>query len=180
MKNVRILSLGIICGLFLSCKGSAQAIKQTTHVISIQKSYSNAIPASLESRLDSTIHATVDRFNNGLHAFSVTVSDSSAQNIKLIVTSIKLATKRQRHIAYLVNLIVPVYIPMHKIKSSLEFQESVAVDKSVRPVNSKAHILIGNLAKREDKLLQKYADKLFRELNEIEIQMRPTFSSSIK
>ena len=181
MKNVKFLSLGIICGLFLSWKASAQAIEQRANVISIQKSYPNDIPASLQSRLDSTIHATVNRFNNDVHAFSVTVNDSSAaQNIKLNITRGKLATKRQRNIAYLVNLIVPVYIPMHKIKSSLEFHEPAAVGKNVRPVNSKAHILIGNITKREDKLLQKYADKLFDELNEIEIQMRPALSSSIK
>ena len=181
MKNLKFLSLGVICGLFLSWKASAQAIEQHSNVISIQKSYSNEIPASLQSRLDSTIHATVNRFNNGLHAFSVTVNDSSAaQNIKLNIRSGKLATKKQRHIAYLVNLIVPVYIPMHKIKSSMEFQLPEEVGKNVRPINSKAHILIGNITKREDKLLQKYADKLFYELNDMETQMRPAFSSSVR
>ena len=180
MKNLKFLSLVFIC-CFLSWKVLAQAIEQRANVIGIQKSYSNDIPVSLQSRLDSTIHATVDRFNNDFHAVSVTVNDSSAaQNIKLNITRGKLATKKQRNIAYLVNLIVPVYIPMHKIKSSMEFQGPMAVGKNVRPVNSKAHILVGNITKREDKLLQKYADKLFHELNEMEVQMRPTLSSSIK
>jgi len=133
MKNLKFLSLVVICCLFLSWKASAQAIEKRANVVNIQKSHSNDIPVSLQSRLDSTIHATMDRFNNDLHAFSVTVNDSSAaQNIKLNITKGKLATKRQRNIAYLVNLIVPVYIPMHKIKSLMEFQGPVTVAKNVR------------------------------------------------
>ena len=123
MKNLKFLSLVFIC-CFLSWKASAQIIEQRANVISIQKSYSNDIPVSLQSRLDSTIHATVDRFNNDFHAFSVTVNDSSAaQNIKLNITRGKLATKKQRNIAYLVNLIVPVYIPCTRLKAQWSFRD---------------------------------------------------------
>ena len=98
----------------------------------------------------------------------------------LKITKGKLATKRQRNVAYLVNIIVPVYIPMHKIKSSITFPEGFSGRGNVKPLKSNAHILIGDIKKREDKLLQKYADKLLQELNNIDKQMSPEFESSIK
>jgi hypothetical protein len=101
-----------------------------------------------------------------------------SKNIVLKITKGKLATKRQRNIAYLVNIIVPVYIPMHKVKSSITFPKSFS-GENVKPLKSNAHILIGNLKKREDKLLQKYAAKLLLQLNTMDKQMSPEFESSL-
>mgnify|MGYP003577455256 CR=1 FL=1 len=180
MKTLKLALLANLCLLFLSTESSGQTIDGHADVISLQRCYSQSIPVPLKARLDSTIQVTVDRFNKDLHTFSVAINDSSsAHNIKLDITKGKLATKKQRNIAYLVNLIVPVYIPMHKIKSSIELPVDVTTSK-VGLVNSSAHILVGNIAKREDKLLQKYADKLLHELNTMDVQRRPELRSSIQ
>ena len=168
----------VVVGLLSAGKASAQVDHINT--ISIFKSYSSDIPVSLKARLDSTILATTERFNINNDSFKIRENDSSAtQKIALDITKAKLATKKQRYVAYLVNLIVPIYVPMHKIKSSVTLDEGTPARDNVRSVKSSTHILIGSIEKREDKMLQKYADKLLRELNAMTDHVRPEFASSL-
>lgn len=175
----KFIALSIVLVSFLVLKGSAQS--KLPNVIGIHKSYDDKITPELRLRLDSTIQATADRFNSGMHAFKIDVAHpDSGQNIRLTITKGKLATRKQRAIAYLVNIIVPVYIPMHKIKSSISYPRGLLADYKVKPLKSSAHILVGNISKREEKLLDKYADKLLKELNDLDKQMDLNYESSIK
>lgn len=79
--------------------------------------------------------------------------------VKMDVTQAKLVSKKQRTTAYIVNVIAPVYHPRHKINSTVSFGNN----KSVK-VNSRTSVLFANMQTKEDKLLKKYADRLYKEL----------------
>ena len=178
MKQFGVRSL-IFC-LLLTGKVTAQQSRDYTNTFRISKSYSDDIPISLRMRLDSTVLVTAARFNQYNRSFKLVANDAAVQAIRLDFTKGKLATKKQRYAAYLVNLIVPIYIPKHKVKSSITFAEETLASSISLSVKSNAHILIGDIRKREDKMLQKYADKLLRRLNYLSSRVPPQFASSIR
>jgi hypothetical protein len=168
----------VMLGLMLAGKAAAQSNGNT---VGLFKTYSTDMPGSLKLRLDSIITATAERFNSDNHSLEVALNDSSAtQKVTLDFSKGKLATKKQRYVAYLVNLIVPVYIPAHKVKSSMTFPGNMNESTTVRSVKSSTHILVGSIEKREEKMLRKYADRLLRELVDMENRLRPEYISSIR
>ncbi len=164
MKTLERTLITIVFLLLLNYAASAQT-RGGPGIISIQTSYAPDIPSSMKSKIDSTLSETVSRFNRGLHISRIAVNHASAnQMVTLNITKGKLATKKQRKIAYAVNLIAPLYIPMHKIKSTVTIPSSDTSNSTIRPVKSCTHILVGKISRREDKMLRKYADKLLDEL----------------
>ena len=172
-KIEKTLYLTLIFGFL----GTAVTGQDQEAKIGIDVSYPIKISPHLKIRIDSTIEVTTARFNAERHAYKIATTKTVDQPcINVDFTKAKLATKSQRNIAYVVNLIAPVYVPMHKINSSVSYSAGEqAKSGSSTPVKSRAMVLLANLYKREDKLLQKYADKLYQAL----VNLNPGYQDNI-
>jgi hypothetical protein len=131
--------------------------------VGIEVSYPDKISSHLRTRIDSTIEVTVARFNAENHLYKITTPNAVDRPcINVDFSKAKLATKTQRNIAYVINLLAPVYVPTHKMNSNVTFSSGAQVNGNYSTVvKSSTMVLLANIHKREDKLLQKYALKLY-------------------
>ena len=149
--------------------------------VGIEISYPEKISSYLRTRIDSTIAVTVARFNAEKHVYKIATTKAMDQPcINVDFSKAKLATKTQRNIAYAVNHITPVYMPMHKMSSSVTVSSGEQGNgASAAVVKCSTMVLLANIHKREDKLLQKYADKLYDAFVKMNPGMQHDLSASL-
>lgn len=151
-----------------SCSVLFVAAQEKNNPVCINRSYAPGISNHLKLRIDSTVNATVARFNAENHSFTVTTAPSQGSHqVSLDFSQARLATKGQRTTAYLVNLIAPVYHPKHKIISTVSYPEGFYNGKTAK-ISSRTNVLFANIHAKEDKLLRKYADRLYNELKNLD------------
>ena len=163
MKTNALLILALVT---FSLAGKAQVGSPHKITIDLEKRYAEKINPALKHRIDSVVHATVDRFNTQSRFCQLAATnDAQGESITLDFTQARLVTKRNRTVAYLVSIIAPVYVPMHKIKSTVTPSDGLLVRREkCEELNSRTGVMLANMKKREEKLLVKYSEKLLEEL----------------
>jgi hypothetical protein len=170
MKILKTPVIVLLALLALSEKISAQSAIDGN--INIIKTYRLDRSSSFQSRVDSTVTSAVEQFNRGHHRLKITLDEpSNGIDMFLDISKAKQGTKKQRLIAYIVNILVPVYIPAHSIKSTLTAPAGVYSMPKTQRLNSSTHILVGKIRNREDKMLRKYHGKLLAQLKYIDAQL---------
>jgi hypothetical protein len=180
MKSLRMNSLVLFLVLFVS--GSALSAQQSSKIqIRLERHYHDKIRPSLKHRIDSVVLATAHRFNAEQNLYNLTFSPGAGQEFILLeFNQARLVSKRNRTIAYLVSIIAPVYLPMHKIKSTVITSDGVSVEQDgCDKLNSMTGVMLANMKRREIKLLRKYADKLYAEFRSIHHQQELLSSTKV-
>lgn len=156
-----------LCLLALLATSVSEA--QDLPTVNLQRTYDPNIKAGITARIDSTVAATLERFNARACKFHVEPTASGeTPEIVIHVRKGKIATKKQRAIAYVVNTLAPVYVPAHTIKSTITFSPAPGYAPSAITVCSQTRVMFANIARREEKLLWKYGNRVYEALLEME------------